>query len=45
LPGRDLPVKHDADSDIAATTALYRELMDRGIVLEPDPFAPKEATP
>lgn len=37
----DLEVKgfHDVDLDIDLTVALYRELLDRGILQEPDPFA------
>ena len=38
-PGADLPVRHDAESDIAATLAVYRALLDRGIIEEADPFA------
>lgn len=35
------PVRHDADSDIAATVAVYRALLERGIVKDNDPFARK----
>lgn len=42
LPGETWPVKHDADTDIAATVAVYRELLRRGIVEEADPFANME---
>lgn len=39
LPGQAFPVKHDAESDIDATVAIYRELLRRGITKDPDPFA------
>lgn len=38
-PGREFPVKHDADSDIAATLAVYRALLDRGALQPPDAFS------
>lgn len=42
-PEQQLQPKHDVDSDIDATVAIYRELLARGIVVEADPFA--EAQP
>lgn len=39
LPGQDYPIKHDADADIDAAIAVYRELVRRGIAAEVDPFA------
>ena len=38
-PEADLPVKHDADSDIAACAAVYRALVDGGHAVEVSPFA------
>lgn len=40
-PDADLPVKHDAESDIAACVAVYRSLVGMGVVAEVDPFAIK----
>lgn len=37
-PGEDLPVKHDADSDIAACAAVYRALVAGGHVIDVKPF-------
>lgn len=39
LPDRQIAVRHDTDSDVVACAALYRELIERGVVVEPDPFA------
>lgn len=38
-PGADLPVKHDADSDIAACAAVYKALLAGGHAIEVSPFA------
>jgi DNA polymerase III epsilon subunit-like protein len=38
-PGQELPVKHDADSDIAACHAVYRALVAGGYVQDFTPFA------
>lgn len=39
LPGETWPVTHDAETDIDATAAVYRELIKRGVAQEADPFA------
>lgn len=38
-PEADLPVKHDADSDIAACGAVYKALLAGGHAIEVSPFA------
>lgn len=42
LPGQPFHVKHDAESDLIATVALYRELIRRGLARETEAF-PKVA--